>query len=122
MELVVIESPLAGDFVKNIRYARLCALDCLNRDEAPYASHLFFTQMLNDENIKERNLGINAGFLWAEKATKRVVYQDFGLSEGMKKGIKHGLDIGQKIEYRFLTPELMKKLNDFDGLATKGAI
>lgn len=122
MQLVVIESPLAGDFEKNIKYARLCALDCLQKGEAPYASHLFFTQMLNDENIEQRNLGINAGFLWAEKAVKRIVYTDFGISYGMSKGIKRGAEIGQSLEYRKLPADLMEKLESANDLATKGAV
>lgn len=122
MKLVVIESPLAGDFTRNIRYARLCALDCLHRGEAPYASHLFFTQMLDDEMHEERELGIKAGFLWANAAAKRVVYDDFGMSGGMERGIAHGKEIGQEIEYRKLPKELMDKLNSADDLATSGAV
>lgn len=122
MKLVVIESPLAGDFNRNIKYARLCALDCLQKGEAPYASHLFFTQMLDDEMIEERELGIKAGFLWANAAAKRVVYDDFGMSVGMERGIAHGKSIGQEIEYRKLPKSLMDKLLSADKLATKGAI
>lgn len=42
--LVVVESPYAGDVERNVAYAKRCVLDCLKRGEAPYASHLFFTQ------------------------------------------------------------------------------
>ncbi len=52
---VIIESPYSGDIPRNLLYARLCVFDCLNRGEAPYASHLFFTQVLNDNDLeKER--------------------------------------------------------------------
>jgi hypothetical protein len=122
MKLVVIESPLAGDFNRNIRYARLCALDCLQKGEAPYASHLFFPQMLDDEMIEERELGIKAGFAWANAATKRVVYDDFGMSGGMQRGITHGREIGQEIEYRKLPKYLMDKLDVADDLATRGVV
>jgi hypothetical protein len=44
MKLVIIESPYAGDVEPNVAYAKAAVLDCLSRGEAPYASHLFFTQ------------------------------------------------------------------------------
>lgn len=123
MELIVIESPLSGDFKRNIRYARLCALDCLiNHNEAPYASHLIYTQCLDDEIPEQRKLGMEAGFLWALVATKRVVYQDLGVSGGMKLGVEKGQENGQTIEYRSLPKNLMARLDDQkDDLgATKG--
>lgn len=44
MMRVVVESPFAGDIQKNIEYARKCMADCLKRGEAPFASHLLYTQ------------------------------------------------------------------------------
>lgn len=44
MRLVIIESPFAGDVVRNLRYLRACMRDCLRRGEAPYASHALYTQ------------------------------------------------------------------------------
>jgi hypothetical protein len=112
MPLVIIESPLSGDFKRNKRYALLCMRDCLkNYNEAPYASHLLYTQMLDDQVEEERELGMLAGFEWAKPARKRVVYQDLGISGGMERGIKAGEDLGQKIEYRKLPEDLMKMLD-----------
>lgn len=66
MELVIIESPYAGtrdDIESNVEYARAAMHDCLTRGEAPYASHLLYTQpgVLRDEVPEERRLGIEAG-------------------------------------------------------------
>lgn len=88
MKLVVIESPYAGDTVEieeNIKYARECVKDCLNRGEAPIASHLLYTQpgILDDGVAEERKLGIDAGLCWAEKAEYAVFYVDKGLSKGV---------------------------------------
>ena len=82
MRTVAIESPYAGDVARNVRYAKACVRDCLRRGEAPYASHLFFTQegLLDDNVPKERKLGIAAGFAIAEKCDARVVYDDLGQS------------------------------------------
>lgn len=113
MKLVVIESPLSGDFERNVRYAKLCILDALvNYGEAPYASHLLYTQCLDDEIPEQRKLGMEAGFFWAEKASTRIVYEDLGVSGGMKAGIAKAEEIGQAVEYRKLPPDLLERLDD----------
>lgn len=100
MPRVVIESPFAGDVEKNMEYARQAILDCLRRGESPYASHLFFTQVLDDLKPEERQLGIEAGFEWGKAAEKTVVYVDLGISAGMRLGIETAEKAGRQIEYR----------------------
>lgn len=110
MRLVIIESPFAGNIEENIKYARACMKDCLLRGEAPYASHLLYTQpdILDDSNPEERKLGMEAGFAWASalecdgSMVKRVVYTDLGISGGMADGIQDAHGIGQEVEYRTL--------------------
>ncbi len=104
MKLVVIESPYAGDVDVNTGYARQCVNDCLRRGEAPYASHLFFTQdgILDDDTPEERLLGIEAGFQWGACAALIAVYTDLGISEGMQKGIDVYRYLKIPIEYRSL--------------------
>ena len=104
MKLVVIESPYAGDVEKNLRYARACMKDCLKRGEAPYASHLLYTQpgILDDTVPAERKLGIDAGFAWGSMAKATVVYTDLGMSSGMKAGIANAQMLEHPVEYRTL--------------------
>jgi hypothetical protein len=111
MKLVVIESPLAGDFARNARYAKLCMLDAFRRGEAPFASHLLYTQMLNDEIPTDRKLGMAAGFAWGAVAELAVVYRDLGVSEGMRQGIENHVFQGTPVEYRVLPPDLMELLD-----------
>ena len=103
-KLVIMESPYAGDVDRNINYARACVRDCLLRNEAPLASHLLYTQegILDDTNPEERRLGIAAGLAWLSRASKSVVYTDYGISEGMKQGIKAAEDADITVEYRSL--------------------
>lgn len=105
--IVIIESPYAGDVERNERYARAAMRDCLLRGEAPYASHLLYTQpgVLNDRIPDERTLGIEAGFEFRRLAEKTVVYQNFGLSNGMKLGIENSKKMGVMVEYRMLSGE-----------------
>lgn len=87
MELVILESPYAGNIPRNLTYARWCVKDCLSRRESPIASHLLFTQpgILDDRLPEERQLGIEAGLAWKRVADKQVFYVDYGMSEGMKQ-------------------------------------
>lgn len=102
--LVILESPYAGEVERNINYARACMRDSFLRGEFPFASHLLYTQkdILDDNIIEERMLGINAGLEWGKHAHKTVVYIDFGISNGMAYGIQKALDENRPIEYRKL--------------------
>ena len=110
MKLVSVESPYAGDVERNVRYAKACVRDCLKRGEAPYASHLFFTQegLLDDTVPEERKLGMEAGKAWEVAARLSAVYTDLGMSGGMKWGIEQAEKAGRKVEYRELGPDWEK--------------
>lgn len=102
MILTIIESPFTGEKEKNIQYARQCVKDSLNRNEAPIASHLLYTQpgILDDDDTEERELGINAGLEWRRVAERTAVYTDLGISEGMEYGIELAKKNGIEIVYR----------------------
>jgi hypothetical protein len=104
---VIVESPYAGNFWQrylNRRYARACLRDCILRDEAGFASHLLYTQVLNDGKRLERRLGMEAGHEWLFVAHICAVYVDRGISEGMLQGIKAADAAGVHVEYRALDP------------------
>lgn len=96
---VILESPFAGDVDTNVKYARRCISDCLKRGEAPFASHLLYTQegVLDDDIPEERELGIQAGFEWRDTADYTVVYIDYGISKGMLYGIKDAENKGNYV-------------------------
>jgi hypothetical protein len=102
--LVVVESPYAGDVERNLRYLRAALADCLERGEAPFASHALYTQpgVLRDEIPEERAKGMEAGFAWGACAPVRAFYTDFGFTDGMRAGREQALFFGQRIEYRTL--------------------
>lgn len=106
MKNVIIESPYKGDCKENIKYARLALLDSLLRGEAPIASHLLYTQVLNDNIPKERKMGIEAGISWYEKADLCAVYTDNGFSSGMRDGIKKAKKHNVEIELRSIKDKL----------------
>lgn len=108
MRLVILESPYKAATPEglelNLRYARLAMRDALLRGEAPYASHLLYTQpgVLDDALDLERRLGIEAGLAWGLKADATVVYTDLGVSEGMLMGIQRAMRVGRPVEDRKL--------------------
>lgn len=115
MDLVILESPYAGDVKKNQEYARACMRDCLLKNESPYASHLLFTQkgILDDLIPNERQLGIDAGLAWGKLATKTVVYGDLGISRGMEYGIASAIKDDRDVEYRNL-PDFTVWLEEYN--------
>ncbi len=108
MEKVIVESPYAWDINKHIKYLKLCMLDCFKRWEAPFASHLLYTPILDDNIEEERNLGIEAWLVWGNGADKTVVYTDFWISRWMEYGIDNAKENNRPIEYRKITFETPK--------------
>jgi hypothetical protein len=108
MRRVVIESPFkAGDFhymfkEVHLAYLRRCLKDCFDRGEAPFASHGLYTQpgVLDDSIPAEREKGIEAGLIWAQLSEATIVYTDYGVTDGMDRGIHRASTEGRIIEYR----------------------
>lgn len=108
MRRVILESPYAGKTIQevqhNIKYARQCLLDSLGRGEAPIASHLLHTQVLNDDISEQRKMGIAAGHAWIPVADAIVVYEDYGVTAGMARAIADAGVI--PVEYRRIISEV----------------
>ena len=120
---VSVESPYrpfpAGDpaqLARNIAYARLALADSLARGEAPFASHLLYTQpgilpaadgadsagWCDDTDRTARALGLAAGRAWLHQAELLAVYVDLGCSEGMMVAMAIAGERGIPIEHRHL--------------------
>jgi len=100
IDIVIIESPYAGDIERNKAYAIACLRDSLLRGEAPIASHILYTDALDDNIPKEREIGIEAGLAIGTLARRTVVYTDLGISKGMAYGIERAVLENRPIEYR----------------------
>ena len=115
MRKVIIESPYAGtndEIKRNIEYAWEAMRDSFLRGEAPFASHLLYTQegILDDTNSDERRLGIEAGLVWGREAELTAVYVDLGISNGMKQGIKRAEEEGRSVVFRYMyTPQYTER-------------
>lgn len=103
---VLIESPYKGKDYEKIKTHKIYSIRCMQnsflRGEAPFASHVLYaqTKVLNDKIPEERRQGIEAGFLWGSCAEITAVYTDYGITDGMNKGIKRAKKEGRRVEYR----------------------
>ena len=102
MKLVIIESPYKGNVEENIEYAKQCMLDSIKRGECPFASHLLYTQVLDDSNADERSSGIALGMEVTKRADLVAIYTDNGVTQGMDLGLRFAKENNIKFEYRTL--------------------
>jgi len=106
MKRVMIESPFKAttkkDKITYYDYLRDCVKDSLDRGEAPFASHGFYTLFLNDDVPEERRQGMTAGNKWAAKADLIAFYLDHGMSEGMMEAFNKAMVRKQIMVFRSL--------------------
>lgn len=100
---VIIESPFKGGH-HNVVYARQCLRDSLLRGESPYASHLLYPQVLDDNIPAERRYGIDAADRWLEVADLTAAYCNLGISDGMVMGFVKAYRLRKRIVLRWLDP------------------
>ena len=81
--IVYICSPYAGDVETNVQKARRYCRFAVDKGYIPIAPHLLFTQFLNDDNPKERQLGIFFGNAVMSKCSEVWVFGD-RISDGME--------------------------------------
>lgn len=90
MKLCVVESPYAGDIERNTEFARNVCRALVWEGWNPYASHLFFTQFLDEHNPLERKIGIELGIEWTFLAHTAFfcTREDEEWSPGMQQAFK----------------------------------
>lgn len=86
---------------KNLSNAiNLCRL-AIKDGCAPFAPHLLYPQMLDDNNMQERDTGIEAGIAFLE-ACHEIWILHCAPTEGMQKEIEHAAKKGLKIVWKSL--------------------
>ena len=60
-KLVYVASPLSGDVEKNLDFARQACLSAMAQGVTPFAPHLLYPQMLDDNDPVQRELGMKMG-------------------------------------------------------------
>lgn len=80
-------SPFSGDVAGNLAYAKDCAKLTLTMGYVPLAPHMYYPQFLDDDNSYERELGLQLGRKAMLDCCCCLVFEDNGISEGMKGDI-----------------------------------
>lgn len=127
MKIVCLESPFKpseADVAKyegrytradllrqNINYARLALLNALSRGEAPFASHLLYTQVWS-ESADLRDAGIKAGIEAHQVCHTVALYVDLGISKGMQLAADHASLIGVEQARRLILDTAGKDVRD----------
>jgi hypothetical protein len=85
----------------NLDYAREALKDAVvGRGEVAVAPHLLYTQILNDMNPAEAALGMRIGLRLLSQCDILAVYQDRGITDGMKREIELAQFFGINIQFR----------------------
>ena len=96
--IVYICSPYAGDVETNVQKARRYCRFAVDKGYIPIAPHLLFTQFLNDDSPKERQLGIFFGNAVMSKCSEVWVFVD-RISDGMEAEIKRAKRKNYRLRY-----------------------
>jgi hypothetical protein len=117
MKRVMIESPYASETsyekANYKKYLEACIFDSLERGEAPFASHGFYTQWLKDSDPTERETGMACGRAWAKGSEVVAFYVDYGMSSGMLEMLEWVVQRMQSMA-TFPKPEVRKLPDWFD--------
>lgn len=99
--IVVVESPFGSrsPLVRkaNRLYANHLMRGVFEQGKVPIASHVFYTEALDDTVPEERLLGMAAGFHLGDLAQECWIGVDLGVSSGMTEGIIRAQERGQKL-------------------------
>ena len=97
---VLVESPFAGDVATHLAYARRAVRHSLLMGEVPFASHLLYTQILDDTDPVQREVGIALGLEKLRFADRMAIYTDYGVSPGMAGANREAIARGVPVEFR----------------------
>lgn len=85
--LVYVCSPYRGEVERNVAYAKGLTRKVLDYGYTPVTPHLYLAQVLDDNDPKERGLGLIAGMELLKKCNYILVGSKYGISEGMHQEV-----------------------------------
>lgn len=101
------------ELAENIRLAKRVCKRVLSENYVPYAPHLFFPWFLDEDNPKDRKLGMDAGMKVLERCDGLYVSGP-RISEGMAREIEKAASLGIPIKCvadpRFAEERLLREI------------
>lgn len=96
--IVYICSPYAGDTMRNLLAAQKYCKYAVDQGCIPFAAHLLFPQFLDDEDPRQRELGLSFGNIFMDKCQEVWIFGS-SYSAGMKAEYEHAVKKGFRIRY-----------------------
>lgn len=90
----------------NILRARDLCLQATKQNMAPFAPHLLYTQILNDNMPEARTIGMNCGLAFLKSCNLMWVDSQNGISEGMAIEIEMAKKLEIPIMHIFLEEDI----------------
>lgn len=97
-KLIYVCSPYAGDVEANIEAAKRYCRFVISKGFIPFATHLLYPQILDDNNPEERALGMTFGNIIMDHCLKIWVFGD-EISKGMAEEIRYAVTKNYCIRY-----------------------
>ena len=97
MRRVFVCSPYRGDVAANVALARAACREVLRLGDAPFAPHLLYPDLLDDDVPVERALGIEAGRRWLAMSHEVLVVGP--ITAGMREEIATAEALGIPVRY-----------------------
>jgi hypothetical protein len=94
---VFVSSAYRGDVATNVEVARAACREVLRQGDAPFAPHLLYPDLLDDDVPAERALGIEAGRRWLAAAHEVLVVGT--VTAGMREEIAAAEALGIPVRY-----------------------
>ena len=94
--LVYVCSPYRGETERNIAYARELTRKVLEYGYTPITPHLYLTQVLDDEDPRERELGLLVGQELLRHCGYILIGSRYGISNGIQQEIMIACEAGVK--------------------------
>ena len=92
---IYVASKYAGDVAANVEKAVWCCRYVIEQGFMPVASHLLYPQILNDNNPRERELGLKFGLALLATCDEVWVFTAGGeISPGMEREIEGAKRLG----------------------------
>lgn len=106
-----LRAPDSRGLRKHLSYARQAMKHSISLGEAPYAPHLLYPQVLDDNEADERDLGFKLGNAWLTRCEALVIYGDLGISSGMAVEITLAASLKIPAEIRYIKSGTKKVLD-----------
>ena len=96
----LILAPYDLENTTHVVYMERVFKDSLERGEAPFAAHIFYSIYLDYDDIRERAIGSTFTTMWIKAADVVAVYTDYSRSVEMEIGVKEAVMYNKVVAFR----------------------